>query len=326
MMRTSVLLFCLGALSVSPSAILGAQDAPVLRGTLRDSLGRPMPRVEVSHRQVRTLTDSAGNFRLQPVPTGRITVRFARDGSLIGEVEANVTSDTTPSVQVEVVTERTEPRTLLGVVVDSSGVPMRDVTVELVTTLAESRTDSLGRFSFRDLPARRHLLRVRRVGYSPTFAAVDLTDNTSKRARIVLRQYAGQNLGLVVVRAARPSGRMRAFEQRAERKSGWGRILTERDIAARNPMRATDVFQAIAGLRVNQDRFGRGVLTGRGGCLMAVFINGFPAPQLRGSGIDDMVNVLDLAGVEVYNSQAGVPMELTNGPPSMCGTVGIWTK
>ena len=308
-MRTSALLLCLVALSVSPAAILGAQDAPVLRGTLRDSLGLPMPRVEVSHRQVRTLTDSAGNFRLQPVPTGRITVRFVRDGSLIGEVEANVTSDTMPSV-----------------VVDSSNVPMRDVIVELVTTLAESRTDSLGRFSFRDLPARRHLLRVRRVGYSPTFAAVDLTDNTSKRARIVLRQYAGQNLGLVVVRAVRPMGRMRGFQQRAERRSGWGRILTEKDIAARNPMQATDVFQTIAGLRVNQDRFGRGVLTGRGGCLMAVFINGFPAPQLRGAGIDDMVNVLDLAGVEVYNSQAGVPMELTNGPPNMCGTVGIWTK
>lgn len=321
-MRYAALVLVLTALA----APLSAQDAPVLRGTLRDSLGRPMPSVEVSHRQARTLTDSAGNFRLQPVPTGRITVRFARDGVLIGEIEANVTSDTMPSVRVEVVTERTEPRTLLGVVVDSSGAPMRNVTVELLSTLAESRTDSLGRFAFRDLPARRHLLRIRRVGYAPTVAAVDLTDSTAKRARIVLRQFAGQNLGLVVVRAARPSGRMRGFLQRAERKSGWGRILTEADIAARNPLRTTDIFQAIAGLRVNQDRYGRGLLTGRGGCIMAVFINGFPAPQMRGAGIDDMVNVLDLAGVEVYNSQAGVPMELTNGPPNMCGTVGIWTK
>jgi len=321
-MRYAALVIALGGLAIP----LAAQDAPVLRGTLRDSLGRPMPRVEVSHRQVRTLTDSVGNFRLQPVPTGRITVRFARDGALIGELEANVTSDTTPSVQVEVVTDRSEPRLLLGVVVDSSGTPMRNVTVELMTTLTESQTDSLGRFSFRDLPARRHLLRVRRVGYAPTFAAVDLTDSTARRARIVLRQFAGQNLGLVVVRAVRPTGRLQGFLQRAERRSGWGRILTEQDIAARNPIRATDIFQAIAGLRVNQDRFGRGVLTGRGGCLLAVFINGFPAPQLRGSGIDDMVNALDLAGVEVYNSQAGVPVELTNGPPNMCGTVGIWTK
>lgn len=321
-MRYAALVLALGALAIP----LAAQDAPVLRGTLRDSLGRPMARVEVSHRQARTLTDSAGNFRLQPVPTGRITVRFARDGTLIGELEANVTADTTPSVQIEVVTERAEPRMLLGVVVDSSGAPMRNVTVEVVTTLAESRTDSLGRFSFRDLPAQRHLLRVRRVGYAPTFASVDLTDSTSRRARIVLRQFAGQNLGLVVVRATRPTGRMAGFLQRAERQSGWGRILTEQDIAARNPMRASDLFRAIAGVRVNQDRFGRGVLTGRGGCLMAVFINGFPAPQLRGAGIDDMLNVLDLAGVEVYNSQAGVPMELTSGPPNMCGTVGIWTK
>ena len=305
---------------------LAAQDAPVLRGTLRDSTGRPLAGVDVVFQKVSTKTDSAGNFRLTPVPEGRITVRFTRGRTLIGEIEANVTSDTTTGVQVDVLRGSAEPRTFTGVVVDSMGRPARDVNVEVMTASMDARTDSLGRFTIRNLPARFHFVRVRRVGWAPTFLSVDLTDSVPKRARIVLRQYAGQNLGLVVVRAERPIGRIAAFLQRAEKRSGWGTILTEKDIAARNPLRASDLFQAIAGVHVSQDRFGRGTITGRGNCLMALYINGFPAPQQRGTGLDDMVNTLDIAGIEVYNGQAGVPPDLIMGPPNSCGTIGVWTK
>lgn len=314
------------ALLLASAAPLAAQDVPVLRGTLRDSLGRPMPRVEVSYKRVTTLTDEAGAFRLTPVPLGRIVVRFVRDGIFIGDLEANVTSDTLPTVAVEVFNGREEPRSLFGVVVDSTGAPMKNVTVEVVTAMLETRTDSLGRFRFPGLPARRHFVRVRRVGYSPTFAAVDLTDSVPRIARIVLRQYAGQNLGLVVVKADRVPARLRGFLQRAERRSGWGRILTADDIAKRNPQRASDLLQGMAGVRVGLDRRGQAVLTGRGGCVLALFINGFPAPQRTNSGIDDLMNVIDLVGVEVYNGIAGVPMELTSGPPNQCGTIGLWTK
>ena len=305
---------------------LGAQDAPALRGTVRDSTGRPLARVEVSHRNTRTLTDTAGVFRLSPVPTGRIAVRFARDGVLLGEVEANVTADTSSSVRVDVLGDRAEPRTLRGVVVDSAGVPIRDVTVEVVTALVEARTDSLGRFAIRDLPARRHVVRVRRVGFAPTFLLADLTDSTSTRARIVLRQFAGQNLGLVVVRANRSPARLSGFLQRAEKKQGWGTYITAEQIEARHPLRASDMLQGIAGLRLSFDRRGSAVLVGRGGCRVALFINGFPARQGAGFGIDDLVNALDLVGIEVYNGVAGVPAELMTGSSNSCGTVGIWTK
>jgi hypothetical protein len=314
---------------------LAAQDAapppaqapaPALRGTLRDSTGRPLVGVDVSYERVKTRTDSLGNFRLTPVPTGRITVRFALGRALIGEVEANVTTDTTTGVAVEVLSDRSEPRSFTGVVVDSSGAPVKGVMVEVVTAMVDQRTDSLGRFAFRNLPASRHFVRVRRVGYPPTYVGVDLTDSVSRRARIVVRQYAGQNLGLVVVRADRVQGRMRGFLDRAEKKSGWGKIFTAEDIARRNPIRATDMLQGLAGVRVNQDRFGRGIITGRGNCIMAVYINGFPAPQRGGSGIDDLVSSLDLAGIEVYNGIGGVPSDLMMGPPNSCGTIGIWTK
>lgn len=102
--------------------------------------------------------------------------------------------------------------------------------------------------------------------------------------------------------------------------------MTDAEITARHPMQPTDLFQGIPGVRVNRDSRGSLMVTGRGGCLMALFINGFPAPQLSGVAIDDMVNTLDLAGIEVYNGIAGVPADLTMGPSNPCGTIGVWTK
>ena len=307
-------------------APLAAQDAPVLRGTLRDSTGRALENVEVSYKNVSTRTDSAGNFRLTPVPTGRITVRFTKGRSVIGELEANVTTDTTSAVEIKALVDRAVTRTFAGVVVDSSGAPVRGASVEVIPELAEARTDSLGRFAITGMPAKRHLVRVRRVGYPPLFLSIDLSDNVSRSARIVMRQFAGQNLGLVVVHANRPVGRMAGFMQRAEKRTGWGKIFTAADIARSNPISTSDLFRTTAGVRVAQDHFGRGVLLGRGGCIMALSINGFSTPQQSGVGIDDMVSTLDLAGAEVYNGMAGVPAELTLGPPNECGTVALWTR
>jgi Carboxypeptidase regulatory-like domain/TonB-dependent Receptor Plug Domain len=306
---------------------LGAQDAPVLRGYLRDSTGSPLARVDVTHQRVTTRSDSTGYFRLTPVPLGRITVRFVREGVLLGELVANVTADTMSDVQVESVRDRIEPRTLRGSVVDSAGKPVRGATIEVVTADMEARADSLGQFTIRALPARRHIVRVRRVGYSPTFLAVDLSDSSSARVRIVVRQYAGQNLGLVVVRGTRGPAHLQGFLRRAANPSGFGKIITAEQINQRNPLRASDMFQALAGVRVAQGgRNGGGTLLGRGGCVMAVFINGFPAPQRGSQGIDQMLIAQDLAGIEVYNGIGGVPAEFMMGPPNSCGTVAVWTK
>jgi hypothetical protein len=314
------------ALAALLSPALSAQSAPALRGVVRDSLGRPMPGVEVSHKSAKTITDSTGAFRLSPVPLGRVPVRFSREGIVIGAMTALVSSDTSDGVFVDAPAEPVEPSMLYGTVVDSAGQPIRDATVEAVTVLRETRTDSLGRFAFRNLPSRRHILRIRRVGYTPSYAAADLTTGESARIRVVVRQYAGQNLGLVVVRAARPPGHLRGFLQRAAKPSGWGRIIMGDEIVTRNPRQTTDMLLAVAGVRVDQSVRGVGTVYGRGGCLMAVFINGFPAPQTGALSIDDIVAASDLAGIEVYNGIAGVPPEFMLGGPNSCGTLALWTK
>lgn len=314
-----------GLLSLMSVPVM-AQSAPALRGTVQDSAGRPLSRVEVSYRDVRTLSDTGGRFRLSPVPLGRITVRFVRDGKLIGEVEANVTSDTTSGVQVSQLARSEALGSLGGTVVDEQGQPLRDVAVDVVSALRETRTDSLGRFMVAELAARRHLLRVRRVGYSPTYLFAETSDSGSTRVRIVVRQFAGQNLGLVVVRADRVPLRLSGFLTRAARNSGFGRIITEQQIAARNAIRPSDLFQAIAGVRVARTAFGSGVLLGRGNCRLALFINGQFIPTGFGMGVDELVSVQDLAGAEVYTGIGGIPTELMSAGTNSCGAVGLWTK
>ena len=318
-------LMVLGAFSLC-ALPLAAQSAPALTGTLRDSTGRPLARVEVSHRSIKTFSDTGGRFSLSPVPLGRISVRFVRDGILIGEIEANVTPDTSSNVQVEVLGDNTEPRTLRGAVVDEAGKPIRDAIVDVVTASKETRTDTLGRFVVRELSPIRHIVRVRRVGYTPTYLFADLSDAASTRVRIVVRQFAGQNLGLVVVNATRVPQRLQGFLGRASRPSGWGRIFTQAQIEARNPIRPSDMLQGLAGVRVNRTSFGSGVLTGRNGCRLSLYINGNFIPPRGGFGIDEMVSVQDMAGIEVYNGIGGVPPELSMGTSNPCGTVGVWTK
>ena len=119
-MRSLMILVALAGVFALPVA---AQQKPAaLSGTVRDSTGQPLTRVEVSYRDVRTQSDANGYFRLAPVPLGRIKVRFARDGVQLGIVEANVTADTTSDVQVDVLGDRTEPRSLRGVLVSISRV------------------------------------------------------------------------------------------------------------------------------------------------------------------------------------------------------------
>lgn len=318
---TAVLgLLCLVALP------LGAQTTPSLRGTIRDSTGRALPQVEVSYKSVRTFSNAQGNFRLSPVPLGRIIVKFSRNGQLIGEVAADVTSDTMPDVSVEVVNDATEPRALRGTVVDETGRPLADVPVDVVTAITETKTDSAGQFIVRDLKPQRHIVRVRRVGYQPTYAFADLTETSSTRLRIVLRQFAGQNLGLVVVRADRVPARLAGFATRAAKPSGWGRIITAAEIQMRSPMLTSDLFQGIAGVRVVRNSLGSGTLLGRGNCRLALFVNGMQVSARTGSGVDELVAPQDLAGVEIYNGMGGVPSELMTATANPCGTVALWTK
>lgn len=77
-----------------PAGALHAQGTGSVRGTVRDSAGRPVPRAEVTlaGSPLRTTADSSGVFRLERVPAGDQRVRARRIGYRLRELPASVSA------------------------------------------------------------------------------------------------------------------------------------------------------------------------------------------------------------------------------------------
>ena len=119
-----------------------------------------------------------------------------------------------------------------------------------------------------------------------------------------------------------------AFYERASAHRNGGRFLTRQQIADMNTARTSDVLRRVAGLSVGSTRRGKMALRGRGGCEPLVFIDGMEASLFGGAfSVDEMVNIEDLEGIEVY-SAASTPIQYVRDGPrgTNCGAVLFWTK
>ena len=72
-----------------------------------------------------------------------------------------------------------------GVVRDSANRPLDNTTVEAIPSRARARTDSAGRFVFRELENAKYTIRARRVGYVPVEWTVDLSKGGHVDVQIV---------------------------------------------------------------------------------------------------------------------------------------------
>ena len=211
---------------------------------------------------------------------------------------------------------------LSGVVRDSSRAPVPLVQVS-VGRIAVA-TDSAGRFELLGLPAGRHTIVARRLGFSPQQVPVVLTGGRADTMTIVLRMLPRDIAG--VTTEASVSGRMADFAR--HRISGMGTYFDRKQLEARNTPNLSDILRRLPGIRVVTDRAGRthirmGRVAGGRDCPPNFWIDGV---QSRFLGVDD-VPVADIEALEVYKGQSGLPPEFNarTGNPS-CGTVVIWTR
>src|SRR5678815_2905169 len=68
-----------------------------------------------------------------------------------------------------------------GVVTDTALVTLAGATVSVIGTPIHLTTSSNGRFAISELPAGRYTLDVRRIGYAPLFAPVEVTARDTVR-------------------------------------------------------------------------------------------------------------------------------------------------
>lgn len=243
-----------------------------------------------------------------------------------------------------------------GVVVGPDGRRLAGALLITGTLRPESVvTDSLGYFRFPSLALGAHSFAVRRVGFQPATFEVEFHADTTVELEVPLA--AGVTvLDSIIVRgdSGAYSRRLRfvGFEERreqAERSATDATFITPEEIAQRHAARLSHLLEGRRSIRIEYIMNVIAVPRGRDGrCEMSVWVDGQLVSILGGPsrrpptdlfarqtytgradpgaspGLD-MINVNEVAAVEIYPSPSGTPPQFQS-LTGTCGAIVVWTK
>jgi len=180
---------------------------------------------------------------------------------------------------------------------------------------------SQGRFVLTKVPAGRHRVEIRAVGYRPHVLEVALVDG-----QILERQFpmffTGDKLPDLTVesRNSRLLPRFNDFERR--RQQGLGFYITRDEIKAKGYMNMGDALRTVQGVRVDCGVVECSVhmVRSTAGCFPTYYVDGHLARSFAES-----TPITDVQGIEVYRGAAEMPGEFS-GSGAMCGVIAIWTR
>ncbi len=244
------------------------------------------------------------------------------------------------------------PRIQIHGVVTGNGLPLAGARIYRSGGSDTSRTDSTGRYSI-TVGRGSYVFEVVHAGFEPIEMELNITADTAMTVDVPLQPLANANDKLV---------RVGFIDRRlhSEASHAGASFLGPDELASRTVGKTTALFEGVQGLQVRVERSISVVYGGDGRCAMAVWIDGqkmenvFPPPaQLGGgtsfrggrggggsttySGLDPIVQVADIAGVEIYPRPAMVPREFQRASTVSssadldtrsldCGALIIWTR
>lgn len=219
------------------------------------------------------------------------------------------------------------PRTINGVVRDSTGVGIAGAELTVAGTTLRAETEVDGAFRLGNLASGTvSTLHVRRLGFRPI--SVEIGPEAGGAPITVTLVRAAQELPAVFVNGNRNRPidlRLGGFYER--RKGGAGRFITRDQIEAMDPMMMTDVFRRIPGAQISSSVGGmRNSVRFRGQrCPPLVFLDG--TPLAAGEFDLDALVPSSIEAMEVYSGPAGLPAQFM-APPYIqaCGTIVIWSR
>jgi hypothetical protein len=245
-----------------------------------------------------------------------------------------------------------------NVLVDGSNKPIAGAEVSLPRLLVVARTDTSGAFRLGDIPAGRHQLNVRCVGFVPMTTPMTFAAGDSVEADLLLSAVAafeGQPLpGVTVTAAPTLRGRLLEFEERRAMGTG-GRFLTQAQLDLMEGRRMSEALAAISVPVVIGRTNAAWVASSRGTqslvrtirpsmadlaqgarthlCYAAVAVDGVLVYRGSEDGQGSSEPLFDInslstrnvAGVEFYSGGATMPARY-NGTRTTCGLILIWTR
>jgi hypothetical protein len=113
------------------------------------------------------------------------------------------------------------------------------------------------------------------------------------------------------------------LEQFYQRKANnnFAKFFERKDIQRRNPFYLSEMVSTVSGASISSTGAGNRILLR--GCQPMVWVDGIRAP---GAELDEVARPGDIAGMEVYPSNAGLPPEYQDRNNRMCGAIMVWTK
>ena len=229
-----------------------------------------------------------------------------------------------PTVAQSVASTATINYRVSGIVTDAGGDPVDNADISLLSggvIRQVSASGADGRFSLGDFSAGKATLQVRRLGYEQRNMNITIGAESKPTFVEVLLRELPQKLEEVMVKSDE-QGRLRDFSEHRRKPNNFGRYFDRSEIRKRNPSFASELFRTVPGVQVQASGFGGNTVRIRG-CQPLVWIDGQRVP---GAELDEVARPSDIAGIEFYSSNAGIPAEYMDRNNGACGIIIVWTK
>lgn len=217
---------------------------------------------------------------------------------------------------------------LVGWIRDSSGAPLSQALVAIVSQRAVVHTDSAGAFAIRNLDAGRVTVNVRRLGYEPASFDLEVHGDIPDSVSVTLSPNAYVLEAMRVdAAAARKYAALEEFYQRRAKGTG-GVFFTREDIESRNSSHLSDMVREVPGVRFVRLAGGEmgmrftSSANQRRDCVPQFWVDG---QRVMNAEIDDFPPG-DIEGLELYRGPSTTPMRFSQGAITTCGTVVIWSR
>jgi hypothetical protein len=209
------------ALLIALPALAAAQGLAAIKGTVRDSTGRPMPNVDITvMRGTDVVTFVPGSrataFTVGGVTPGLYSVWFQSSGyrtvTYTWEAKAADTVEVKPVMMTDVrkldaAVVKAEnsrrmktPAVLKGIVTDDAGRPIDEAIVEIAGAGLGGSTLANGGFLFAPLVPATHFVRIRKLGFVPATVSLSLEPGEERELLVRLAPLA-TNLKPAVIEA-----------------------------------------------------------------------------------------------------------------------------
>ncbi len=325
--RLGILCLTLGFVVDGSVAAQESPDSVEITGRIVDSetgdglLGAVLA---LSGVRTRFVTDEDGEVTFRAAQGDYILV-VQRGGyeTLQGDFEVMRTGGFVLGLEPEELEDPDAQGRVIGRILDGrSGAPIEGALVSLLGR-GDALTNQNGRFEFEEVLPGLAEVRVEMLGYA------DRVDP--------LTIHAGRTIALNVRMAVDPVAleplevevrsrflELRGVYQRMEQGVS-SHLLTRQEIEDRGTNRFSDHLDGISGLRINQQGVRR-VLTGRGNCPIAVFVDGIRwQTDIEGTVDIDQIPSDWIEVAEIFNGGVGAPAEYSRDTDG-CGVMLIWTR